>query len=169
MAGERIWTVDPLPTGPEEVFDSDLVLEELAEIPAVALFVARTTAADASFVLDEATAPLVVEICRRLDGIPLAIELAAARARAIGVAEVAHRLDQRFAVLKAMRRGERPTPPDHARRHQLVVRHARARRARAVHRAVGVRRLLRPPLGRGAVLLGATPSTCSRGSPSAPC
>ena len=54
------------------------------------------------------TAPLVVEICRRLDGIPLAIELAAARARSIGVAEVAHRLDQRFSVLKAMRRGSDP-------------------------------------------------------------
>ena len=108
VAGERLWTVDPLPTGPKELFGSDLVLGELAEIPAVALFVARAKAADPSFVLDAVTAPLVVEICRRLDGIPLAIELAAARARAIGVAEVAHRLDQRFGVLKAMRRGSDP-------------------------------------------------------------
>ena len=108
VAGERLWTVDPLPTGPEDLFASDVVLGQLAEIPAVALFVARAKAADPSFILDEDVAPLVVEICRRLDGIPLAIELAAARARAIGVAEVAHRLDQRFGVLKAMRRGSDP-------------------------------------------------------------
>ena len=108
VPGERLWTVDPLPTGPEDPFGSELVLGELAEIPAVALFVARAKAADPSFVLDTATAPLVAEICRRVDGIPLAIELAAARARSIGVAEVAHRLDQRFSVLKAIRRGSDP-------------------------------------------------------------
>ncbi len=108
VAGEWVWTVNPLPTGPTDLLESDLVLDELAEIPAVALFVARTRAADPAFVLDAATGPLVVEICRRLDGIPLAIELAAARARAIGIAEVAHRLDQRFGLLKAMRRGSDP-------------------------------------------------------------
>ena len=108
VAGERLWTVDPLPTGPDDPLGSHLAVEDVAEIPAVALFVARAKAADPSFELDTATAPLVAEICRRVDGIPLAIELAAARARAIGVAEVAHRLDQRFAVLKAMRRGSDP-------------------------------------------------------------
>ena len=108
VAGERLWTVDPLPTGPKDLFDSDVALGELVEIPAVALFTERARAADPAFELDTDTAPLVVEICRRLDGIPLAIELAAARARAIGVAEVAHRLDQRFGVLKAMRRGSDP-------------------------------------------------------------
>jgi predicted ATPase len=108
VTGERLWTVDPLLTGPEELFGSELALEELAEIPAVALFIARAKAADSSFIFDKATAPLVVEICQRLDGIPLDIELAAARARSIGIAEVALRLDQRFAVLKAMRRGSDP-------------------------------------------------------------
>jgi predicted ATPase/DNA-binding winged helix-turn-helix (wHTH) protein len=108
VTGERLWTVDPLLTGPEELFGAELVLEELAEIPAVALFVARAKAVDSSFILDKATAPLVIEICQRLDGIPLAIELAAARARSIGVAEVARRLDQRFNVLKAMRRDSDP-------------------------------------------------------------
>ena len=108
VAGERLWTVDPLPTGPKEMFSPHPELDELAEIPAVALFVARAKAADPSFVLDETNGPLIAEIGRRLDGIPLAIELAAARARAIGVAEVAHRLDQRFGVLKAMRRGSDP-------------------------------------------------------------
>jgi len=108
VAGERVWTVDPLPTGPDDVLGSHPNLHELVEIPAVALFVARAEAADPSFVVDETTAPLVAEICRRLDGIPLAIELAAARARAIGVAQIAHRLDQRFGVLKAIRRGSDP-------------------------------------------------------------
>jgi predicted ATPase len=108
VAGERMWTVDPLPTGPTELTGSESTLGRLGEIPAVTLFVARARAADPSFALDEVTAPLVVEICRRLDGIPLAIELAAARARSIGVAEVAHRLDQRFGVLKAMRRASDP-------------------------------------------------------------
>ena len=108
VAGELIWTVDPLPTDAGAPNGADAALEELAAIPAVALFVARAKAADPSFVLDSANAPLVAEICRRLDGIPLAIELAAARARAIGVAEVAQRLDQRFGVLKAIRRGSDP-------------------------------------------------------------
>ena len=108
MAGERLWTVDPLSTGPKELSGSNPDLDELAAIPAVALFVARAKAADPTFAFDTDTAPLVVEICRRLDGIPLAIELAAARARAIGVAEIAHRLDERFGLLKAMRRGSDP-------------------------------------------------------------
>ena len=108
VSGERLWTVDPLPTGPKDLFDSDVAIGELAQIPAVALFIDRAKAADPSFELDTVSAPLVVEICQRLDGIPLAIELAAARARVIGVAEVAHRLDQRFGVLKAMRRGSDP-------------------------------------------------------------
>ena len=55
VAGERLWTVDPLPTGPKDLFGSDVALGELAEIPAVALFVARAKAADPSFVLDETT------------------------------------------------------------------------------------------------------------------
>ena len=104
VPGERVWSVEPLSTaGATEVDDQDLL-----SIPAVALFVERARAADPEFVLDGATAPVVVEICRRLDGIPLAIELAAARARAIDVAEIARRLDERFGLLKAMRRGSDP-------------------------------------------------------------
>ena len=53
VAGERLWAVDPLPTGPMDLFESDVGLGELAEIPAVALFVARAKAADPSFTLDE--------------------------------------------------------------------------------------------------------------------
>ena len=105
VAGEQVWSVEPLSTSPA---DSDGGEVGASSIPAVALFVERARAADPSFTLDARTAPLVVEICRRLDGIPLAIELAAARARAIGVAEMDRRLDERFSLLKAMRRGSDP-------------------------------------------------------------
>jgi len=105
VAGEQVWSVEPLSTAAPE---SEISCEDAIAIPAVALFVARARAADPTFVFDEVTARLIVEICRRLDGIPLAIELAAARARVIGVAEIAQRLDERFGLLKAMRRGSDP-------------------------------------------------------------
>jgi predicted ATPase len=66
---------------------------------AVALFVARAQAASADFVLTDALAPAVVEICRSLDGIALAIELAAARLADLTVEQLAQRLDDRFRVL----------------------------------------------------------------------
>lgn len=68
---------------------------------AVALFVARARQADPHFTLGEANLHAVVDICRRLDGIPLAIELAAARVRLLGVDGVRQRLDERFSVLTA--------------------------------------------------------------------
>ena len=105
VAGEQVWSVEPLSTAAPE---TEISCERATAIPAVALFVARARAADPTFVFDDASARLIVEICRRLDGIPLAIELAAARARAIGVAEIAQRLDERFSLLKAMRRGSDP-------------------------------------------------------------
>jgi predicted ATPase/DNA-binding winged helix-turn-helix (wHTH) protein len=105
VPGEQVWAVEPLSTS---TLDQEITVDVAMEIPAVALFVARARAADPRFALVDTTAPLVVEICRRLDGIPLAIELAAARAHAIGVAEMARRLDERFALLKAMRRGGDP-------------------------------------------------------------
>jgi predicted ATPase/DNA-binding XRE family transcriptional regulator len=66
---------------------------------AVALFVARAQAARSDFVLTDAIAPVVSEICRRLDGIALAIELAAARLSVLSVEQLAQRLDDRFRVL----------------------------------------------------------------------
>jgi predicted ATPase/DNA-binding winged helix-turn-helix (wHTH) protein len=105
VAGERVWVIEPLSTAAPE---SAITAQSALSIPAAALFVDRARASDPSFVFDDATARLVVEICRRLDGIPLAIELAAARARPLGVAEIAQRLDERFSLLKAMRRGSDP-------------------------------------------------------------
>jgi predicted ATPase/class 3 adenylate cyclase len=74
---------------------------------AVRLFVERATAVDAAFALTPDITPTVIEICRRLDGIPLAIELAAARVRHLPVAEIARRLDDRFRLLTGGPRGAR--------------------------------------------------------------
>ena len=104
VSGEHVWTVEPLPIPDLEAASID----ELAAVPAVALFLERARAADPRFELDAVTSPAVIEICRRLDGIPLAIELAASRASAIDVAEVARRLDERFRLLKGVRRGADP-------------------------------------------------------------
>ena len=67
--------------------------------PAVRLFTERALTVDRSFELDATTLPAVLEICRRLDGQPLAIELAAARLRTLAVADVAARLSDRFRLL----------------------------------------------------------------------
>ncbi len=104
VTGEHVWTVEPLPIPDLEAASID----ELAAVPAVALFLERARAADPRFELDAVTSPAVIEICRRLDGIPLAIELAASRASAIDVTEVARRLDERFRLLKGVRRGADP-------------------------------------------------------------
>ena len=70
---------------------------------AVALFADRARQADASFALDEQTTPAVARLVARLDGMPLAIELAAARVEALGVAQLLDRIDDRFALLEGDR------------------------------------------------------------------
>ncbi|WP_407564847.1 BTAD domain-containing putative transcriptional regulator [Streptomyces sp. 184] len=75
--------------------------ECLQESSAVRLFLARAAAAAPGFQLDPDGAAAVAAICRRLDGIPLALELAATRVRALGVHRLAERLDDRFRVLAA--------------------------------------------------------------------
>jgi predicted ATPase len=72
---------------------------DAADSPAVALFVDRARAADSGFALDAGNAATVVEVCRRLDGIPLAIELAAARVSVMTSQELLDHLDQRFRIL----------------------------------------------------------------------
>ena len=81
-------------------------LQEIESSAAVQLFVANAQLANAAFALTAENAASVAEICRRLDGIPLAIKLAAARAGKISVADIAQRLDQRFRLLTGGRRGE---------------------------------------------------------------
>ncbi|WP_329436308.1 NB-ARC domain-containing protein [Streptomyces sp. NBC_01280] len=87
------------------------LVEPLEPADAVRLFTARAAAASPGFSTDEATPEIraaVLEICRRLDGIPLALELAATRVRALGVRELADRLEDRFRLLTSGRRGAPP-------------------------------------------------------------
>jgi predicted ATPase/class 3 adenylate cyclase len=74
----------------------------------VELFVERAKAANAMFALTDDNAPTIAEICRRLDGIPLAIELAAARAKVLGVKQLRDRLNERFRILTGGRRDVLP-------------------------------------------------------------
>jgi predicted ATPase/class 3 adenylate cyclase len=75
---------------------------------AVQFFVDRAQQHQPTFVLDDESAPLVVDICRRLDGIPLAIELAAVRLHALSLPEVHRRLDDRFRLLSGGSRSALP-------------------------------------------------------------
>jgi non-specific serine/threonine protein kinase len=81
---------------------------ELVEHSAVQLFVARTRALRADFLAQEENLPMIAAICRRLDGIPLALEFAAARAASLGVQQVVERLDDRFGLLTSGRRTALP-------------------------------------------------------------
>ena len=72
---------------------------EATILPAIALFVERAISADRRFTLTDENASIIVEICRRLDGIPLAIELAAARVKMLSPRQLRERLDERFRVL----------------------------------------------------------------------
>jgi predicted ATPase len=90
-------TVFKVPTLPVATEGSDFTVHVAS--PAVALFMQRAGAANPDFVADEASAPMIAELCRRLDGIPLAIELAAARTRSLSPAEIIERLDDRFTLL----------------------------------------------------------------------
>ena len=100
LTAERLYPVLPL-----EVPDASLsdVAIELERYGAVAMFCDRARARDPAFVLDESNARPVCEICRRLDGLPLALELAAARSGLLSAPELAARLDRALAVLSAGR------------------------------------------------------------------
>jgi predicted ATPase/class 3 adenylate cyclase len=73
--------------------------ESLSQYEAVRLFIERTQAAQPTFTVNQQNAPAVAQICWRLDGIPLALELAAARIRALSVEQISARLDDRFRLL----------------------------------------------------------------------
>ncbi len=87
---------------------SGLTAAEAAAFPAVQLFVERVTAIVEDFALTDANAPLVVAICRRLDGLPLAIEFAAPRVEVLGVEGLAARLDDSLPLLGTRRRAAMP-------------------------------------------------------------
>lgn len=104
LAGEQVFDVLPLQV-PD--LHAPLHLEALAQIESVRLFADRTTAVNSQFELTVANAPAVARICRQLDGIPLALEIAAARTRALPIEELARRLDERFRLLIG---GDRAAP-----------------------------------------------------------
>ncbi len=99
VEGERVIPVPSLPGPP-----TDGRLEDIAGADAVRLFVERARAVDPDFTLTAENAAAVAQICRRLDGIPLAIELAAARTSAMNPWELARGLDHRFETLAGGRR-----------------------------------------------------------------
>jgi predicted ATPase/DNA-binding winged helix-turn-helix (wHTH) protein len=102
--GEQVYRVPSLHVPPKHTEDRDQVLRH----GAVQLFVARARAAEPQFSTDGHVAAAIAEICRRLDGIPLAIEFAAARAATLGVENVAARLDDLFRLLTGGRRTALP-------------------------------------------------------------
>ncbi len=111
IPGEAIWGVPPLslpiqqpwtdPAGAAQTVASYLKSES------VQLFLARVAAVSPGFTLTIENGPWVAEICRHLDGMPLAIELAAARVRSLSVQQISERLDDRFNLLTA---GSRTAP-----------------------------------------------------------
>ena len=93
--GERVFRVPSLSVPPDDAEEPS----ELAASEAVALFVERARAQTATFALTAETATLVGAVCRRLDGVPLAIELATARLSSMSLVDLHDRLDQRFRLL----------------------------------------------------------------------
>lgn len=109
LPGESLWHVPSLrvpPRTPAQT-SSPRVLADLAQFPAVQLFVGRLRQRRPDFALTPENAPAVTAICRQLDGIPLALELAAARAGVLTVAEIAARLDDALPLLAGR---DRTTP-----------------------------------------------------------
>jgi len=96
VGGERVYRLPPLAVPPKSV---SLGADEALRYSAISLFAERAVAADAMFRLSDESAPAVAEICRRLDGIALAIELAAARVNVLEPRRLAKLLDERFRVL----------------------------------------------------------------------
>jgi predicted ATPase/class 3 adenylate cyclase len=107
IAGEALFPVPSLalPEG-----DRSLPLDQLSGFEAIRLFADRASAVLPSFELTASSAQAVAQICRRLDGIPLALELAAARVRTLSVEQIAARLDDRFRLLAG---GSRAAVPRH--------------------------------------------------------
>src|SRR5258708_36813359 len=111
VPGERVLRLFPLDCPPEQ---PGLTASEVIAYPAARLFAERVSARSGNFSLSDDEAPMVAEICRKLDGIALAIELAAGRAAIFGVRNTVARLGSRLDLLKFGRRTANP-------RHQTLI------------------------------------------------
>ena len=114
--GEFVWTIPPLsvPSPGED-------RRQLTSYDSVRLLEQRAASAGSRVVLEGANAAAAAEICSRLDGMPLAIELAAARARSLSLREIADRLDQRFEAAHLGWADYRATSSDVARGDRLEL------------------------------------------------
>ncbi|MCA1705880.1 MAG: hypothetical protein LC808_22515, partial [Actinobacteria bacterium] len=101
VTGERVYSLSPLALPDPDVHTT---LDDIARSPAVALFTERARAVKAGFFLTKDNASDVAAICRRLDGLPLAIELAAARVNLLSPSSLLSRLDRGLKVLSSGRR-----------------------------------------------------------------
>ena len=106
IGGEHVFRVPPLPVPPADL----AVPGRLAAFESVQLFTEHASMHRQGFAVDEANAAAVASVCVRLDGIPLALELAAARLGSLSVSEISSRLDQRFRLLTG---GSRTALPRH--------------------------------------------------------
>jgi predicted ATPase/DNA-binding winged helix-turn-helix (wHTH) protein len=111
VVGERVFRLGPLDCPPEQ---PGLTASEVLAYPATRLFAERVSARGGDFSLSDDEAPMVAEICRKLDGIALAIEFAAGRAAIFGVRNTVARLGSRLDLLKFGRRTANP-------RHQTLI------------------------------------------------
>ncbi len=148
LSAEHEFVVPPLSL-PDLKHLPDLVT--LSQYEAVALFIVRAQALKPDFQVSHATAPAVAEICARLDGLPLAIELAAARIRPAGPAPGA--VDER-----CTRRTS--AAADAAQDHRMELSFVRHRRATALPAALRLCRWLQPPGHRGGLRCSGHPTSC---------
>ena len=116
LRGEREFTVPPLGLPP--VPPRTETPETLREYPAVALFLERAAAVKPDFMLTQETVPAVAQICTRLDGLPLAIELAAARIKMLPPRQLLARLERRLPLLAG---GARDLPRRHQTMHDTIA------------------------------------------------
>ncbi len=112
VAAETVWQVPPLSVAPGDTTaapgDATAAPADACQSEAVRLFAARAAASHPGFTVGPANAAAVMALCRALDGMPLAIELAAARVRALSVEQISERLTDRFGLLTT---GDRTAPP----------------------------------------------------------
>ncbi|MCW0199850.1 winged helix-turn-helix domain-containing protein [Sphingopyxis sp.] len=107
LHGEQVFVLNPLDCGP---IGQRIAAREALVFPGIELFAQRARAQGQALQIDDGNASLIAEICQRLDGIPLAIQLAAANCGTMTVGELARRLDDRFSLLS---RGKRTAIPRH--------------------------------------------------------